>query len=73
MKAAGYRLQATVSNQNRNVPFSVKGLRERGAGPRARHPRCLADSVLEERSQHPRGGSTVPAPAAHFPLFNWPV
>jgi len=31
MKAAGYRLPATG-----NVPFSVKGLRERGAGPRAR-------------------------------------
>jgi len=47
MKAVGYRLQATVSNQNRNVPFSVRGLSERGAGPRARHPRWLADSIFK--------------------------
>jgi len=42
------------------------------AGPRARHPRWLPNSLLKERRRHPRAGPAIPAPAATFPSFNRP-
>ena len=46
--------------------------------PRTRVPRLYRprlsrhDSVAKERRQRPPAGPAIPAPAACFPLFNWP-